>query len=147
MESWMWVVWLAIFALTMIIEVSVSGLVSIWISLAALITLALSFIPNLPYWGEIIIFVVVSLILLASTRPVVKKILKNKEEIKTNTQSLIGQKIVLIKTVEEFSVGEAKINGVVWDCKSYDDSVIEKGKIVEIIKIDGNKLIVKEVKE
>ena len=128
MESWMWVVWLAIFALTMIIEVSVSGLVSIWISLAALITLALSFIPNLPYWGEIIIFVVLSLILLASTRPFVKKILKNKKEIKTNTQSLIGQKIVLIKTVEEFSVGEAKINGVVWDCKSYDDSVIEKVK-------------------
>ena len=77
MESWMWVVWLAIFALTMIIEVSVSGLVSIWISLAALITLALSFIPNLSYWGEIIIFVVLSLILLASTRPFVKKILKN----------------------------------------------------------------------
>lgn len=144
MENWMWVLWLAIFAIAMIVEVSVSGLISIWISLAALITLPMSFIDGLPFWGEIIIFVSLSLILLAATRPFVKKFLKDKEAIKTNLEGLIGEKTRLIKKIEGLNFGEVKINGVTWDCKSYDGKSIEVDKIVEIIKLEGNKLIVKE---
>lgn len=145
MENWMWVLWLAIFAIAMIVEVSVSGLISIWISLAALITLPMSFIDGLPFWGEIIIFVSLSLILLAATRPFVKKFLKDKEAIKTNLEGLIGEKTRLIKKIEGLNFGEVKINGVTWDCKSYDGKSIEVDKIVEIIKLEGNKLIVKEI--
>ena len=145
MEEWMWIVWLIIFAITMIVEVSVSGLVAVWISLAALVTLCLSFINGLPYWGEMIIFIGLSFILLAATRPFVKKLLKAKEEPKTNLKLLIGKQIKLEKKVEPFSIGEAKINGVTWDCETEDNSTIEQGKVVEIVGIKGNKLIIKEV--
>lgn len=145
MEEWMWVVWLIIFAITMIVEVSVSGLVSVWISLAALVTLCLSFINGLPYWGEMIIFIGLSFILLAVTRPFVKKLLKAKEEPKTNLELLIGKQIKLEKKVEPLSIGEVKINGVTWDCETEGNSTIEQGKVVKIVGIKGNKLIVKEV--
>ncbi len=145
MESWMWVLWLAIFAIAMIVEVSVSGLISIWISLAALITLPLSFIEGLPFWGEIIIFISLSLILLAVTRPFVRKFLKEKEAIKTNLEGLIGEKVKLTKKIEGLNLGEAKINGVNWDCKSIDGKAIKEGKVVEIVKLEGNKLVVKEI--
>ena len=63
---------------------------------------------------------------------------------KTNLDLLIGTKHVLLKQIDKFSVGELKINGVVWDCESEDEAVIEKGKTVIILSIRGNKLIVKE---
>lgn len=147
MEEWMWVVWLAIFAITMIVEVCVPDLVSIWFSLSALITLFFSFIEGLPYWGEIIIFVGLSLILLALTRKFVKKFLKSKETVKTNLNSFIGKEFKLEKTIEPFSKGEIKINGVAWDCDTRDNSKIEKGKIIIIKEIQGNKLIVEELKD
>lgn len=147
MEEWMWVVWLAIFAITMIVEVCVPDLVSIWFSLSALITLLFSFIEGLPYWGEIIIFVGLSLILLALTRKFVKKFLKSKETVKTNLNSFIGKEFKLEKTIEPFSKGEIKINGVAWDCDTRDNSKIEKGKIIIIKEIQGNKLIVEELKD
>lgn len=147
MEEWIWVVWLAIFAITMIVEVCVPDLVSIWFSLSALITLFFSFIEGLPYWGEIIIFVGLSLILLALTRKFVKKFLKSKETVKTNLNSFIGKEFKLEKTIEPFSKGEIKINGVAWDCDTKDNSKIEKGKIIIIKEIQGNKLIVEELKD
>ena len=147
MEEWMRVVWLAIFAITMIVEVCVPDLVSIWFSLSALITLFFSFIEGLPYWGEIIIFVGLSLILLALTRKFVKKFLKSKETVKTNLNSFIGKEFKLEKTIEPFSKGEIKINGVAWDCDTRDNSKIEKGKIIIIKEIQGNKLIVEELKD
>lgn len=147
MEEWMWVVWLAIFAITMIVEVCVPDLVSIWFSLSALITLFFSFIEGLPYWGEIIIFVGLSLILLALTRKFVKKFLKSKETVKTNLNSFIGKEFKLEKTIEPFSKGEIKINGVAWDCDTKNNSKIEKGKIIIIKEIQGNKLIVEELKD
>lgn len=147
MEQWMWVVWLVIFAITIIIEVCVPELVSLWFALSALLTMCLSFIEGLPYWGEIIIFVGVSLILLASTRNFVKKFLKAKEETKTNLDSLIGKEFKLVKKIEPFSKGEVIINGVAWDCETLDNSIIEKDKIIVIKSIQGNKLIVEEVKK
>ena len=51
-----------------------------------------------------------------------------------------------MKQIDKFSVGELKINGVIWDCETEDGSIIEEGKLVQIISIKGNKLIVKEVK-
>lgn len=73
MEQYMWIVWLVVCFISLIVEVSISGLVSIWISIAALICLGLSFINGLPWWGEIIIFIGVGFILLLLTRPLVKK--------------------------------------------------------------------------
>ena len=96
-------------------------------------------------WGEIIIFTGISLILLIATRPFVKKFM-NSNQSKSNLDLLINTEHILLKQIDKFSVGELKINGVIWDCETEDGSIIEKGKLVQIISIKGNKLIVKEVK-
>lgn len=146
MEEWMRVVWLVVFAITIIVEVCVPDLVSLWFAISAIITLGLSFIEGLPYWGEIIIFVGLSLILLASTRKFVKKFLKTKESTKTNLDNFINKEYKVVKKIEPFSKGEVIINGVTWDCESEDNSIIEKDKIIIVKKIQGNKLIVEEKK-
>lgn len=146
MEEWMRVVWLVVFAITIIVEVCVPDLVSLWFAISAIITLGLSFIEGLPYWGEIIIFVGLSLILLASTRKFVKKFLKTKESTKTNLDNFFNKEYKVVKKIEPFSKGEVIINGVTWDCESEDNSIIEKDKIIIVKKIQGNKLIVEEKK-
>lgn len=146
MEEWMWAIWLGIFVVTLVIEVSVSGLISVWFAISALITMCLSFIPGLNYYWEILIFIVLSFVLLIATRPLAKKLLKDKTNSKTNLNLLIGKEIKLVKKIEPLSKGEAIINGVAWDCESEDNSTIEENSIVEIVSIKGNKLIVKEKK-
>ena len=145
MEPYMWIVWLVILVAALIVEAVTFDLVSIWFAIAALFSLIFSFIPGLPFWGEIIIFTGISLILLIATRPFVKKFM-NSNQSKSNLDLLINTEHKLLKQIDKFSVGELKINGVIWDCETEDGSIIEKGKLVQIISIKGNKLIVKEVK-
>ena len=147
METYMWIIWLSIFIITLVVEAITFDLVSIWFSGSALLTLGLSFVPGLPFWGEIIIFVLVGVLLCVLTRPFIKKFLKGKKEQgKTNLDSLIGKEYKLIKTIEKYSVGEVKINGVLWDCESKNGDIIAKNQTVKIVAINGNKLIVEEVK-
>ena len=146
MEDYMWIIWLSVFVLAMIIEAVLSGLNSIWFAAAAIIVLFLSFIPGLPFWAEIIIFIGLSVILLFSTRPLVKKI-NGQRNTKTNLDIYIGKEFTLIKKVERDSIGEIMLNGVPWNVDTADGSEIEKGKRVVIIKIEGNRFIVKESKD
>ena len=41
--------------------------------------------------------------------------------------------------------GEVKVNGEAWSAKSEDESSIQKGTEVEVLKIDGVKLVVSPI--
>lgn len=43
-------------------------------------------------------------------------------------------------------LGQVKVNGEIWSAKTEDESKIEKGTEIEVLKIDGVKLIVAPVK-
>ena len=77
-------------------------------------------------------------------RPIVKKVLDKNSEGKTNLDNIIGQKVRMLSTADFDKLGSAKINDVVWNIKSADDSVLNEGDIVEIVEISGNKLIAKK---
>ncbi len=42
--------------------------------------------------------------------------------------------------------GQVKVNGEIWSAKTEDESFIAKGTEIEVLKIDGVKLIVSPVK-
>ena len=88
-ESYMLWVWLAVFIIAFIVEACTQDLVSIWFSVGALVSLILSIFDNIPYWVEIIVFVVVTAITFVLTRPLVKKVLKNQIR-KTNVDEFVG---------------------------------------------------------
>ena len=62
---------------------------------------------------------------------------------KTNTDSLIGKKALVVKSISEFEKGEIKINGIVWSAKTEDGSSIPENSQCEIVKIEGVTAIVK----
>ena len=143
-ESIMIWIWLGIFVLSVIIEAVEPDLVSIWFAAGALLAIILSIIPGVPFWVEIIVFLVVSFVLIFALRPLAKKYLF-KKEIKSNIEEKIGEKCVVIKAINELAHGEVKLNGVIWTAIARNKKeVFEEQSVVTIVGIDGNKLIVEK---
>lgn len=145
-ENYMIWIWLGVFVLTIVVEAATQDLVSIWFSLGSLAALCVSF--GVPFWVEIIVFVVVSSITLIFTRPLVKKLM-DRQVRKTNTDDFIGKRVKVVSDIDKFDGGEIKINGIIYTAILPDDEneTILKDKIVEIITLKGNKVVVREVEE
>ena len=147
MEQYMWIVWLALLVIMVLIEAMGPALVSIWFAIGALVSLIISFIPGVSWWIQIIVFVVISAVMLLALRPYSKRYFK-RNTIKSNVDSLVGKKGILLEEISPFSAGSCKINDVLWTAVSQNEKeTIEKDSIVEVITIQGNKLIVKKVEE
>ena len=145
MEQYMWIIWLVLFVSMVIVEAAGPSLVSIWFAFGALIALLVSFIPGVAWWVELIVFVVVAGACLLLVRPLARKYLRG-QIVKSNADSLIGKKGMLLEKIDAFHRGAVQIGDVKWTAVGIDEnSKIEEGKVVEIIAISGNKLIVREV--
>ncbi len=144
MENYMVWLWLAVTVIAAIIELATPQLISIWFSVAGVVGIAFSFIPNLPWWGEVIIFAIISVVLLFTLRPLIKKRLKaRKPDDDTNLDRIIGSKVRMISQADFDNLGTAKVGDVVWHVKSQDGSDLPTDEIVEIVSVEGNKLIAK----
>ena len=124
-----------------LIEAITPQLVSIWFAGGAFAALIAS-ICKLNFFWQFIIFMAVSVILLILTRPTVRKI-KSKSDTKTNVDALIGQSAIVSETITNLAEeGAVRLNGITWSARSRDNSIIEKGSVVKVLKIEGVKLIV-----
>lgn len=142
MTIWFWI-WLIVAVFTFFIETLTDDLISIWFAIGAVVALILSTFA-IDYLIQIITFLSVSLVLLFSTRPLVKKWLRT-NEIKTNIDSLTGKVGSCIKEIKKDFSGEVKIDGQIWTAISHD--LISASDKVEILAVEGNKLIVKKIVE
>ena len=135
------IIWAAIFVLAGIVEASTMDLTSIWFSAGAFCSLIIAiFLPEY-YAVQIVVFLVVSVLLLLGLRPVFRKYIR-KNEIKTNADRLVGKIAVCTKPIIGDDRGEVKIEGKIWTSISNED--IAEGEKVEVLAIDGVKLVVKK---
>ncbi|MGN1222543.1 MAG: NfeD family protein [Christensenellales bacterium] len=135
-------IWLGVVVLSLIVEFVTMELVSIWITAGSLIAMILA-ACGVSYEIQIIVAVAVSIACIIGLRKITLKFL-NKNETKTNADSLIGTKAKLITSITADEMGTVKYNGIIWNCTTQDGSEIEKDCHIEILKIEGNKLIVKK---
>ncbi len=143
----MWKIWLIVAGFFMILEIVTTGFLVFWFSVGALIAMLASlFIDSVI--TQACIFTVSSVILIFATKPFVEKITKNDITVKTNVRSIEGKVGKVTHTIEPLdNKGQIKVNGESWSAKSNDDSVIEKGTEVIIVKVEGVKAIVEPYKE
>ena len=139
----MMILWLVIVILSIGIEAFTLGLTSIWFAggaLAALVVAAL----NLPLAVQIVVFFGVSLLLLYFTRPIAVKYF-NKDRIKTNAESLVGRQAIVISEIDNLQgIGQVTVAGQEWTARSVDDDLkLPVGTVVDIMAINGVKLMVK----
>ena len=138
-------VWLAILAVLLVTEAITTGLTTIWFAGGALVSAVASYL-GAGLVTQLILFLGVSLVLLIFTRPVAVKIM-NKDVTKTNANSLIGKKSVVIQTIDNLAqTGQVRISDIEWMARSAsEDVVIPENTVVIVKEIQGVKLIVEEV--
>lgn len=138
------VFWLFIVVVMAVIEIITLGLTTIWFAGGALAAFGVSLL-GAGILVQVIVFVVVSLVLLAVTRPLAVKYL-NKGREKTNAESLIGKMAVVKEEIDNLNArGMVSVDGQEWTARSYEEKIISQGATVEIMEIRGVKLLVKEI--
>jgi len=136
-------VWLVVSILFAIGELMTTTLTLIWFSIGAIILIFLSNIID-SILIQIIIFSIISTLMLIV---VTKKFIKQDKNYKynTNLQAIINKQGIVKETIYQNQVGIVIIEGEAWSAISYDNDKIEKEEIVEVLKIEGVKVVVKKV--
>ena len=137
---WLWLAATVIFA---IVEASTAQLVSIWFmagSVAALVTSLFSPRPLL----QLTVFVLVSAITLAFTRPLLAKRLSGKR-VATNADRVIGTTACVQVAIDPLEGGRVEVAGQSWAARCSHPLTV--GEFCRVDAIDGATLIVSPIKE
>lgn len=139
--------WLLLFIGFLVVELISVGLISIWFAAGALAALGVAALGG-GLLVQIVVFLVVSIGLLAATRQWAQKYINSRTQA-TNADSIIGNHIRITERVSNIDqTGTAVVNGQEWTVRANDDKeTFEQGELAEVIRISGVKLIVKRIKE
>ena len=140
------VIWLALIVFFSVGEAATAGITSIWFAGGSVVALIASLL-GAHIFIQILLFIVVSALLLAFTRPLVKNYITSKKE-KTNADRSIGQIGIVTAPINNFeSRGEVYVDGKYWTAHSDGDLEIPGNTRVRILRIEGVKLIVAPAEE
>lgn len=141
------ILWLVVLVACIVIEIATMGLTTIWFAGGALIA-AVAAGLQAPFVVQMILFLAVSFLLLYFTRPIAVKYF-NKDRVKTNAESLVGKQAIVISEIDNLQgIGQVTVGGMEWTARATEDGVqIPVGCVVNIVAINGVKLIVEERKE
>ncbi len=136
-------VWLVVAILFAIGELMTTTLTLIWFSIGAIILIFLSNIID-SILIQIIIFSIISTSMLIIAT---KKFIKQDKNYKynTNLQAIINKQGIVKETIYPNKIGIVIIEGETWSAISYNNEIIEKEQIVEVLKIEGVKVVVKKI--
>ncbi len=141
----MWSFWLIVSGIFFIIEIATVGFLVFWLGIGSLLAMVTSFITD-NIMIQTIVFVVSSCILIPLTKPLADKF-TGKKAVPTNAYTLINKHGIVIQDINPIQgVGQVKVNGEIWSAKTEDESTIKKDTEIEVLKIDGVKLIVSPIK-
>lgn len=140
-------VWVALIVLLLILEGMTAQIVSIWFVLGALAAFVVSLISPGSVALQVVLFLVLSVITLLAARPFVSRLLLRKEAEPTNADRVIGQTAIVTQEINNGEgVGLVNVAGQIWSARTVDQSVVPAGAVVQIMSIQGVKLMVLPVK-
>ena len=136
------VMWLIILVVLALAEAATINLVSIWFAAGALVALLDSlFCQN--FWIQLVLFILVSALCLALVRPLAQK--KFTPHLRpTNLDLLLGQDAVVTEDIDNLAAtGQVKVGGQTWTARNEVEEPIPAGSIVQVLRIEGVKIIVR----
>ncbi|MFW6237902.1 MAG: NfeD family protein, partial [Halanaerobiales bacterium] len=138
----LWTLWVIVGIILLIIEVITPNFIIGSFALGCFgAGITAAFTPDMTL--QVIVFTGTTLLFLLLVRPVFLKYL-DEETARTNVNSLAGNKAkVLMKVGPGEERGRVKVGGEDWMAVSEDGSVFEEDEIVEVVRVDGAKVIVK----
>ena len=137
-------VWIAVLVASVVIEFLTDQFVSIWFAPAAIVAVIMDFCGAGIAW-QVLVFLVLALAgVILIRRFLVKTSVISRT--KTNIEAIVGSKCVVIEKIDNYAgCGQAKIGGQIWSARSAaEDEIIDVGDVVNIVAIEGVKLICKK---
>ena len=139
--QWDAIIWLVLMVIFLIAEASTVAMVSMWFVLGALGAMIVSLL-GAPAWLQILVFIVISAVMLALLRPIIKKFMTPKI-IRTNVDSVIGSTGIVMEGIDNVAAtGQVKIGHMFWSARSTSGEVIPVNTVVQVDKIEGVKVFV-----
>lgn len=139
------IMWLSAAVVFGVAEIFTASLTLIWFSFGAIIAMvASSYVESIVV--QIIIFGVTSTIMLIiATKCIIKK---DKTYVSnTNIDAIVGKKATIKALTGKMIYGIAVLDGEEWSAAAEEDELIEPGTVVEVVRIEGVKLIVRRCKD
>ena len=135
--KWAAIVWLLLLVVFLAAEAATVSMVSLWFAVSALVALL-----GGPGWLQGTLFLVISAVLLALLRPLVKRYVTPRITA-TNVDSVIGSTGLVTTAIDNVSaVGQVKLGAMEWTARSTSGQPIPVGTRVRVDKIEGVKVYV-----
>jgi membrane protein implicated in regulation of membrane protease activity len=138
----MFYLWLIVGLVLLVVEMLTGGFILLWFGVAGLLT-ALAALAGFSWGDQLGIFIIASFLLIVASRTIFKDVFMRGSVVKTNVEALIGQRATVVQEIDKSQgTGEVKIGAEIWGAISTDAQRIAVGTEVQIIRIEGAKLIV-----
>lgn len=136
-------IWFGAFVVFLLIEAQTVSVVSLWFAAGALAAMVTALCGG-QLWLQAVLFLAVSIVLLAALRPIVRKHFTPKLA-KTNVDSVIGTVGPVVEAIDNVqSVGRVKLGGMEWAARSTTGDPIEKDALIRVDRVEGNKVFVSQ---
>ena len=139
--KWAAIVWLLLLVVFLAAEAATVSMVSLWFAVSALVALLVALLGG-PGWLQGTLFLVISAVLLALLRPLVKRYVTPRITA-TNVDSVIGSTGLVTTAIDNVSaVGQVKLGAMEWTARSTSGQPIPVGTLVKVDRIEGVKAYV-----
>ena len=137
--------WIVVAIVALGVELISVGLTSIWFSFGAAGAMAVCAFGG-PDWLQCAVFGAVSLLMLATTRPLAISFL-NDRRVKTNLEEIIGSEVRVIEMVDnKLECGKALRAGLEWTARAKNiDDVFLPDEMAKVANVEGVKLILEKL--
>ena len=139
------IIWLVLMVVFLIAEAATVTMVSLWFAAGALVAMVASML-GAKLWLQVALFLIVSAVLLACLRNVIRKHFTPKLE-RTNVDAVVGSEGYVTADIDNISAtGTVKLGAMEWTARSTSGEEIPAGTLVKVDKIEGVKAFVTAVK-
>ncbi|MDR2566644.1 MAG: NfeD family protein [Bifidobacteriaceae bacterium] len=145
MAEWLWLWWLIGALLLGVVEMMTVDFTFLMLSVGALAAAGAAWL-HAPWWVTVIVFAVVSVVMLATVRPLLLRFLKVKADTRpvSGAAALVGKPAEAVTAIDEHG-GRAKIGGDVWTARLEGEGVVPPGTELVVTAIDGATSVVAPV--
>lgn len=143
--DWLVVLWLVVVVVFLIAELSTVTLTSIWFAAGGLIALFVAMADG-GFVFQMLAFLIGSFAMFFATKPWADKVI-NAKKTTTNADRAIGEEVRVLQRISNLDQsGMVMVHGQEWTARTDDDdTIIEQGELVRILRISGVKVIVERV--
>lgn len=93
--------------------------------------------------AQVVVFVVVSVALLAVVRPIAYRNRHDHPELRSGVDALKGKQAVVLERVDGGEGGRIKLGGEIWSARALElGQVFDPGQHVDVVEIDGATAVV-----